>query len=106
MGINKVILVGYVHGKTQSGHQNGDGKFISFQLKTLEKISRNPHEKRHEEYHHINIPAHLLFGENKLFREDQLIWLEGKIRTRSKIGSDGIKRYTTEIMVTRYNLIS
>ncbi|MEZ2334869.1 single-stranded DNA-binding protein [Mucilaginibacter sp. RCC_168] len=105
MGINKVILVGYVHDRAQSGYQNDNSKLFRFQFKTLEKISKKSGDESHEEYHIIQIPTHLLFDEKGLFGEDQLIWIEGKLQTKRNVGIDGVKRYSTEIMVTRYNLI-
>jgi single-strand DNA-binding protein len=105
IGINKVILVGHIHNNTDLKlHKSGE-RFVQFQFKTLEKISKNPKDVYHQEYHKVKIPAHLLFDERKLFSEGQMIWLEGKIQTRKDVGADGIRRYVTEIMVTKYNLI-
>ena len=63
-------------------------------------------EKDHFEYQEIRLPAEILKSENDLFTEGRLLYVEGSIRTRSSIDQMSIKRYTAEIYVKNYVLIT
>jgi len=104
-GINKVILVGHIYKSGTLERQHDAGKYSHFQFITTESGLRKGEGTEYLEYHKIKIPAHLLFDENRLLDEDQLICIEGKLQTKANIGTDGVKRYFTEIVVSRYDLL-
>jgi single-strand DNA-binding protein len=104
-GINKVILIGHIYKNGTPESQYESKKYFHFQFKTLESGSKKGEETSYVEYHEIKIPAHLLFDGNRFLDEGQLICIEGKLQTQKNIGTDGVKRYLTEIVVSRYDLL-
>jgi single-strand DNA-binding protein len=104
-GINKVLLVGQIFKNRGPQNQNNDKKYSYFQFRTIESGVKKGEETEFVEYHKVKIPAYLPFDEKVLLDEGQLIWLEGKLQTKGAIGADGVKRYLTEIVVSRYDLL-
>ena len=92
--INKVILVGNV-GKDPEFRQLDDQKqLVKFPLATSEKYNGN--EKT--EWHNIVIWGKLADIVQRYVNKGQMLYLEGKIQTRSWDDADGNKKYSTEIV--------
>ncbi|MBS7565032.1 single-stranded DNA-binding protein [Mucilaginibacter sp. Bleaf8] len=103
-GINKVFLVGHV-GKTPRMHSQPDGQsFFCFPLVTTEFIKKDGQNTEHIEWHQIKVPTN--FDAVESLDKGQLIYLEGKIKTRSFVDEAGIKRYKAEIVVLSFKVLS
>jgi len=91
--INKVILVGNV-GKDPEYRQTDTSELVKFPLATSEKYK----DQTHTEWHNIVIWGKLAGIVNQYVKKGQLLYLEGKIKTRSYDDADGNKKYMTEIV--------
>lgn len=106
MAINKVILLGRV-GKDPEIKQFDGGSKASFSLATTErgyttKAGVKIEEKT--EWHNIVCWRGLASIVEKFVKKGDLIYIEGKITTRSW-ESDGQKRYITEIVADNIELL-
>ena len=100
--VNKVILVGRL-GKDPEVRYTSSGKAVAnFSLATDESYKNNDGEKvKKTEWHNIVAwgPAVENFISPYIHKGD-LVYIEGKLQTRSWEDKDGNTKYTTEINVT------
>jgi len=104
-GLNKVILIGNI-GKDPDTFQFDDGtKKISFSLATTESYrDRTTNEwKDITEWH--NIVGYRYLAESNVAKGD-LVYIEGKIKTRKYKDRDGNDRYLTEIVADKIKMLS
>ena len=100
--VNKVILVGRL-GKDPDVKYTGSGKAVAnFSIATDESYKNKDGEKvKKTEWHNLVVwgPSVENFVQKYLHKGD-LVYVEGKLQTRSWDDKDGNKKYTTEINVT------
>ncbi len=104
-GLNRVILVGRV-GKDPETYSFEDGtKKISFSLATTESYrdKATGEWKDITEWH--NIVGYRYLAERNIAKGD-LIYVEGKIKTRKYTDKEGNNRYVTEIVAERINMLA
>lgn len=105
--INKVILIGNVGGQPEiRSTQNTGEELAFFSIATSEKWKdKSTNEQREKtDWHKIVVFSPGLVKIVKEYvRRGSKLYLEGKIQTREYEGSDSIKKYTTEIILTQYN---
>jgi single-strand DNA-binding protein len=104
MSVNKVILLGRV-GKEPDVKVVNDSKVVKITLATSEKWkdkSGEPHEAT--EWHNVIAWRGLAEVIEKYVKKGDLLYIEGKIKTRSW-ESDGKKNYVTEIMADRLEML-
>jgi single-strand DNA-binding protein len=102
-GVNKVILVGHL-GKDpevrtfeNSFDPSKPNKVAKFSLATTETFKNKDGQKTDQtEWHNIVLRRGLAEIAEKYLRKGQLVYLEGKIKTRT-YEKDGQTRYITEI---------
>lgn len=104
-GINKVTLIGHI-GKDPDTFTFDDGtKKISFSLATTESYrDRNTNEWRDQTEWH-NIIGYRYLAEKNIAKGD-LIYVEGKIKSRKYNDKDGNERYITEILAEKINMLA
>jgi len=105
-GINKVFLVGHIGKEPRLHTVSGEQELLCFPLVTNEFIKKNGETIEHIEWHQIKIPATVYQSTNSKLVKGNLVYLEGKITTRSFTDDMGIKRYKSEILVNKYELLS
>ena len=95
--INKVTLVGRV-GKDPEQHQLETGIVVNFSLATSEKwTDKNGEKQESTEWHNCKAFGPLAEIIVKYVKKGDLLYIEGKIKTRSW-EHDGSTRYATEIV--------
>ncbi|MDR0395211.1 MAG: single-stranded DNA-binding protein [Tannerella sp.] len=104
MSLNKVILIGNV-GKDPDVRYFDNGNAVAkFTLATSErgyKLANGTEVPERTEWHNIVATRdHAQFAE-KHIKKGSLLYVEGKIRSRSYDDKDGNKRYMTEIYADR-----
>lgn len=108
MSINKVMLIGRVgqmEVKVFDG-QNGPRKCATFSFATTERYKdRNGEIVNNTEWHNIVSWNHAELCEKYVEKGSQL-YIEGKLRTRTWEDKQGNKRYTTEILAEKIDLLS
>lgn len=107
MSLNRATLIGHVGQieiKAYDG-QNGPRKCATFSFATTEKYrDRNGEIVNNTEWHNIVSWNHAELCE-KYVQKGSLLYIEGKIRTRSWEDKHGNKRYTTEILAEKIDLL-
>jgi len=107
MSVNRVILlgrVGQMEIKSFDG-QNGPRKCATFSFATTERYKdRNGNLVNNTEWHNIVSWNHAEVCEKYVSKGSQL-YVEGKLRTRSWDDKDGNKRYVTEVIAERIELL-
>ena len=99
MSVNKAILLGRV-GKDPEVRTVGESKVATFSLATSEryKDSKTGEWKENTEWHNIVCWRNTAELAEKYVQKGMLLYIEGKLRTRSWDDKDGNKRYVTEII--------
>jgi single-strand DNA-binding protein len=104
--INKVILLGHVGKDPELRHLDNDRAVARFTLATSETYKNKSGEKiTNTEWHNIIAWRGLAELAGKYIKKGSLIYIEGKIRSRSWDDKEGNKRYTTEIEVDNIQLV-
>ena len=100
--LNKVQLIGYMGKDPEVRFTQGGKAVANFSLATDESYKNSDGEKiKKTEWHNLVIwgPSVENFVQKYLHKGD-LIYVEGKLQTRSWEDKEGNKKYTTEINVT------
>lgn len=106
-GINKVILVGHLGKDPEVRHLEGGTAVCNFPMATSESYTdRNSGERKTQtEWHNIVLWRRQAETAEKYLRKGSLIYLEGKLRTRSWEDQSGQKKYTTEIVGDTFQML-
>jgi single stranded DNA-binding protein (ssb) len=105
MSLNKVMLIGNV-GKDPDIRSANGTPVASFPLATTEVFSsKNGQRQEHTEWHNIVVWRRLAEVVEKYVKKGTPLFIEGRIRSRSYEGKDGVKRYITEIYADNFKLL-
>ncbi|HQK99375.1 MAG TPA: single-stranded DNA-binding protein [Smithellaceae bacterium] len=104
--INKAILVGRL-GKDPEVRYTQDGTMVTtFNLATDENWKDKAGEKNQRtEWHRIVTFGKLAEICGNYLVKGKLVYIEGRIQTRSWDDKDGVKRYTTEIVASDMKML-
>ncbi len=99
-GINKVILVGNVGGDPETRHLANGNAVTNITLATTDswKDKQTGKQQERTEWHRIVFFGKVADIAGQYLRKGSQCYVEGRIQT-SEWEKDGIKRYTTEIVV-------
>lgn len=107
MSLNKVSLIGSV-GKDPEIRKTQDGKLIaSFSLATSEswKNKQTGAKEFKTEWHKIVIFGELANIVEKYVKKGSKLYIEGSLKTREWADKEGVKRFTTEIVLQGFGSI-
>lgn len=104
-GVNKVILVGNLGRDPEIRHLESGKTVASFPLATSEKY-KDPqgNSKEEVEWHSVVIWGKLAEIVEKYVKKGDMLYLEGKNKTRSW-EKDGVTRYTTEVVCNQMTML-
>lgn len=97
-GVNKVVLVGNLGRDPDIQYIEGDIPVAKFPLATTEIRKVNGNVISETEWHTIVLWRGLADLAHKYLKKGSLVYVEGKLRTRSWEDKDKIKRFQTEII--------
>lgn len=105
--INKVILIGRL-GKDPEMRFTPSGRAVTgFSMATDESwVDANNERQERTEWHRIVTWGKLAENCVKLLTKGRLVYVEGRLQTRSWDDKDGNKRYTTEIIANTMQILS
>lgn len=98
--VNKVILIGNLTRDPELRQTVSGQSIVTFGLATnREWMTKDGRKMNSAEYHELVAWAKL--GEicNQYLKKGKLIYVEGYLKTRSKVMPDGTKKFRTEIVV-------
>lgn len=104
-GINKVILVGHLGKDPEVRHLDGNVSVASFPLATSESYNKDGKRIEQTEWHNIVMWRGLADVAAKYLQKGKLVYIEGKLRTRSFEDKEGHKKYSTEIVAENFTLL-
>ena len=104
-GINKVILVGHLGKDPDVRYLEGGVSVASFPLATSETYNKEGRKVEQTEWHNIVMWRGLADVAAKYLQKGKLVYIEGKLRTRTFDDRDGNKKYTTEIIAENFTLL-
>ena len=104
--VNIVILVGHLGGDPESRFTQGGTAVATFSVATNEsrKNSEGSWED-HTEWHRC-----VLFGKQaetaaEYVKKGQMVYVEGRLQTRSWEDKEGMKRYSTEVVGSAFTML-
>ena len=101
--INKAYIIGNIGSEIK--HRDAqNGSIASFSVATSERwTDKNSGEKKEStEWHNVVVFGKVADIVGQYFKKGNKVYVEGKLQTRSWEGNDGVKRYTTEIVVNGF----
>ena len=104
-GINKVILIGHLGKDPELRSLEGGVSVTSFPLATSETFNKDGQRVEQTEWHNIVMWRGLADLAAKFLQKGKLVYIEGKLRTRSFEDKEGIKKYTTEIVAENFTML-
>ena len=104
-GINKVILVGHLGKNPDVRTLDGGVTVASFPLATSETFNKDGRKIEQTEWHNIVMWRGLADVAAKFLQKGKLVYIEGKLRTRSFEDKEGVKKYTTEVVAENFTLL-
>jgi single-strand DNA-binding protein len=104
-GVNKVILVGHLGKDPEARVLEGGVSVVSFPMATSETFNKDGRKVEQTEWHNIVMWRGLADVAAKFLQKGKLVYIEGKLRTRSFEDKEGIKKYTTEVVAENFTLL-
>jgi single-strand DNA-binding protein len=103
--VNKVILLGHVGRDPEVRHMDNNLVTARFTLATSERWNKDGNRTEHTEWHNIVMWRGMAEVAEKYVRKGSLLYIEGRLRSRSYDDKDGVKRYVTEVIADTMNLV-
>ena len=104
--INKVILIGHLGADPEVRYTQSGLVTASFSLATNEKyIDAEGHEQKNTEWHRIVTWNKTAEFSEKYLKKGQLVYIEGKIKTREYSSQNGTTTKITEILSNQITLL-
>lgn len=106
--LNKVMLIGHLGDEVKLHYFDGGNCIGRFPIATNESYTnRQTGEKvTNTEWHNIVVRNKAAEVCEKYLGKGDLIYIEGRLKTRQWQGEDGATRYTTEIQATDFTFLS
>ena len=103
--VNKVILMGYVGKDPVIRRLDNNLVKAEFTLATTERWIKDGNRMEHTEWFNISLWRNLAEIAEKYVRKGSLIYVEGKLNTRSYDDKDGNKRFVIEVIADSMKLV-
>lgn len=105
-GVNKVIILGNI-GSDLNFKDIQSGSVVNFSVATSENwLDKQGNRQEKTEWHKIVAFGKLAEILNQYASKGDKIYIEGKLQTRAWQDSQGVKKYTTEILANEAQIVS
>ena len=104
--VNKVILIGNLGADPESRSLSSGDPVVNLSLATSERwTDRSTGEKRERtEWHRVVIfDERLCDVASKYLRKGSKVYIEGQLQTRKWTDQQGVEKYSTEVVLRRFN---
>ena len=100
-GVNKVIIVGALGNDPEVKYSASGSAIANLSVATSEqwKDKQTGEKKEHTEWHRVVIFGKLAEVAGEYLRKGSQVYIEGQLRTRKWTDSNGVDKYTTEIVI-------
>lgn len=101
IGINKCIILGLVGNDPEIKYSASGSAIANLSVATSEqwKDKQTGEKKEQTEWHRVVIFGKLAEVAGEYLRKGSQVYIEGQLRTRKWSDSNGVDRYTTEIVI-------
>ncbi len=104
--LNKVQLIGHLGADPESRFTTSGSAVTNFNLATNESWrSAEGETKEKTEWHRVVLFGKMAETAAEYMKKGQLIYIEGRLQTRSWEDKDNVKRYTTEILCDNFTML-
>ncbi len=104
--VNKVVLIGNAGQDPEVRHLDSGVAVANFNLATNESYKdKNGEKVTQTEWHRIVLWRGLAEVAEKYVRKGELLYIEGRLRTRAWDDKEGNKRYTTEVFADNMKML-
>ena len=107
MSVNKAIIIGFVGKQPETRMMQEGNAVTNFSIATTEKYKdKTGAPKEQVEWHKISCFGKLSEIASAYVKKGSLVYIEGKITTRSWKDANGIQKYSTEIKAEKIELLN
>ena len=104
--LNKVLLIGHLGGDPESRFTTSGSAVTNFNLATNESWKSNEGEtKEKTEWHRVVLFGKMAETAAEYMKKGQLVFVEGRLQTRSWEDKDNVKKYTTEVLCDSFTML-
>ena len=104
--LNKVQLIGHLGADPESRFTTSGSAVTNFNLATNESWkSADGDPKEKTEWHRVVLFGKMAETAAEYMKKGQLVYIEGRLQTRSWEDKDSVKRYTTEILCDNFTML-
>ena len=104
--LNKVLLIGHLGADPESRFTTSGNAVTNFNLATNESWrSTEGDTKEKTEWHRVVLFGKMAETAAEYMKKGQLVFIEGRLQTRSWEDKDKVKRYTTEILCDNFTML-
>ena len=104
--LNKVQLIGHLGADPESRFTTSGSAVTNFNLATNESWrSAEGDTKEKTEWHRVVLFGKMAETAAEFMKKGQLIYVEGRLQTRSWEDKEKVKRYTTEILCDNFTML-
>jgi len=104
--VNKVILIGRLGGDPEMAYASSGRAWVKFTLATNARWKdQDGNQKERTDWHRIKAWGKLAEIMGEYLKKGSLVYLEGRIETRSYEDSNGVKKWITEVVATDMEML-
>ena len=104
--LNKVQLIGHLGSDPESRFTTSGSAVANFSVATNESWrSQDGETKEKTEWHRVVMFGKMAETAAEYMKKGQLVYVEGRLQTRSWEDKDKVKRYTTEILCDNFTML-
>ncbi|MCD6116281.1 single-stranded DNA-binding protein [bacterium] len=104
--VNKVILIGRLGGDPELAYTPSGRAYVKFTLATSARWKdQEGNQKERTDWHRIKAWGKLAEIMGEYLKKGSLVFLEGRIETRSYEDSNGVKKWITEIVANDMEML-
>lgn len=104
--LNKVLLIGHLGADPESRFTTSGSAVTNFNLATNESWRSTEGDKKEKtEWHRVVLFGKMAETAAEYMKKGQLVFVEGRLQTRSWEDKDKVKRYTTEILCDTFTML-
>ena len=104
--LNKVLLIGHLGADPESRFTTSGNAVTNFTLATNESWKSTEGDiKERTEWHRVVIFGKMAETAAEYMKKGQLVFIEGRLQTRSWEDKDKVKRYTTEVLCEAFTML-
>lgn len=105
-GVNKVILIGNLGNDPDVKYTQGGMAITTLSLATTSvRKDRDGNQQEKTEWHRVKLFGKLGEIAGEYLRKGRSVYIEGSLRYDKYTGSDGIERYTTDIIADEMQML-